>query len=78
MSDHESLAEYLKVAQPRLVVRVVRDTGLRFKITPYIKEVEHGCEASKRVLTQITIRWARSIGASSNAATGGFTAAPIW
>jgi len=44
MGDHESLEEYLKAAQPRLVIRVVRGTGLKFKVTPYIKEVEHGCE----------------------------------
>jgi hypothetical protein len=37
---HDGLGEYLKAAQPRLIVRVEVATGTTFKRTPHIREVE--------------------------------------
>jgi len=44
MSGYGSLEEYLRAAQPSLILRVDPEDGTRFKLTPYIREVERGCE----------------------------------
>jgi hypothetical protein len=40
--DQKISAEYLRSAQPRLILRVDTKDGLRFKLTPYISEVDRG------------------------------------
>ena len=38
--DQKASAEYLRSAQPRLICRVDIEEGRRFKLTPYISEVD--------------------------------------